>query len=184
MKQISHYKILILVYLSSVSCTPKTIDNTDYEIYSKILSTFKAKTLVVEELTTPIDIRFEFKGISARMPLLEEETLLDFNKNFIITDTLRNDFNVKKKIILLSQKEIHRIFSDPNTDGWNIFYKQYPKTQGITTFSRVGYNKNKTQALIYYWTQTYGLGGGGYYVLYVRKHHKWSLKYFNLVGCS
>jgi len=184
MKKISQYKISILFFLISVSCTPKTIDNADYEIYSKILSTFKAKTLVVEELTTPIDIRFEFKEISARMPLLEEETLLDFNKNFTITDTLRNTFNVKKKIILLSQKEINRFFSGSNTEGWNNFYKQYPKTQGITTFSRIGYNKNKTQALIYYWTQTRGLGGGGYYVLYVRKHDKWALKDFNLVGCS
>jgi hypothetical protein len=184
MKEKLFYKLPILSFLILISCTPKTFDNPDYEIYSRILSTFKAKTLVVEELTAPLDLRFEYKNISTRMPLLEEETHQDFNYKFSIIDTLQNTFNTKKKIILISQGELHEIFTDSDVYGWNNFYRHYPRTQGLTSFSRIGYNKTKTQALVYYWTQTFELAGAGYYVLYVRKHNRWALKYFEIVGIS
>ncbi len=47
--------------------------------------------------------------------------------------------------------------------------KRYPNSQGTMTLSRVGFNRNIKQALVYVGNQEGFLAGAGYYVLLVKK---------------
>jgi len=57
----------------------------------------------------------------------------------------------------------------PMKDGsveWEQYYRKFPGTRGYTTFSRPGFNAEKTYALVYFRNRCGVLcGGGGYYLL-------------------
>lgn len=74
----------------------------------------------------------------------------------------------------MNDSEVNEIFSDPNA-GWDFFYKKYPDSQGITTLSRVGFNIDKTKALVYFGTQSDGLAGTGYYVILQKEINRWKI---------
>jgi hypothetical protein len=78
----------------------------------------------------------------------------------------------KVKINLIGE-EIRRIFEggarDSENDGWKVFHKKYPTAGGFITLSRVGFNKEKTQSLIYVAHNCGWLCGEGNYILLVKK---------------
>lgn len=55
-------------------------------------------------------------------------------------------------VILLSREELNSLFSaghPQKPDGWDRFYAKYPKSPGIITISRVGFNRRGDLAMIY-----------------------------------
>jgi len=93
------------------------------------------------------------------------------------TERLRDHFLVPVEVILLSPKQIARIFkhSRGNKDGWQVFSQNYPASAGLITLSRVGFNPDKTQALVFV-AHTCGLlcGEGNYFVL-AKKDGEWKI---------
>jgi len=72
--------------------------------------------------------------------------------------------NLGVSYILLSTPEFLEITRDSN---WGeVLEEKYPGSQGCTSFSRVGFNNSRTQALVYV-IRIFGplMGGGGYYLL-------------------
>jgi hypothetical protein len=179
MKNIAFLSLFVLI-----SCSNDSSINSEYAIYSKLISSFKSKSIAIKQMTSPPIFDSDYQELHTDMPSLELETFNDFTKKLKTIDTLENIFNSKKKIILISQKEIQIIFSQQNKDGWDTFYKKYGKTQGITSLSQIGFNNNKTQALVSDWTQSWMLSGSGYYSLYEFKRGRWILKYRKLYGIS
>jgi hypothetical protein len=52
-------------------------------------------------------------------------------------------------------------------------YELFPNFhKGFLEFSNIGYNKSKTQAMIYYGYH-YGIMGGGIYLIYEKKKKGW-----------
>jgi len=76
--------------------------------------------------------------------------------------------------LLISETETGKIFS--GEDGWNRFYKEYRGAQGIMMLSRVGFDRNKNEALVYIGNQSDWLAGVGYYVLLRKESGKWVVK--------
>ncbi len=177
-------KLSILFAFLLVSCSEQKSINPDYEIYSQVISSFKHNSLVIECETRPPFVSFEYNDLIIKLPSLDKETLTDFNDKIKMVDTLKNRFITKKRITLIDMKTVNDIFSDKEYDAWNIFYKRYGNVQGITYFSRIGFNKSMTQAFLVDWTQSDWLGGEGFYSLYERKHNRWVLKYRKLYGMS
>jgi len=60
-------------------------------------------------------------------------------------------------------------------NGWENFNKIYSISTDLVEISRVGFNKNNTQAMIYYSRSNCGLCGSGYLCLYEFKNGKWYL---------
>ena len=58
-------------------------------------------------------------------------------------------------------------------DGWDDFYKKYPGSSGYITFSRVGFNSDKTKAVIYKETGCGMLCAYGGYVLLSKDNGAW-----------
>jgi hypothetical protein len=59
---------------------------------------------------------------------------------------------------------------------WPAYYKQFPGSQGILTFSRVGFSADGTQALFYLSNRCGDLCGTGMYVLMENRNGRWTIE--------
>lgn len=107
--------------------------------------------------------------------VLLKETVDDLRAKNKETHRFTRRFDIKRQYILVSEKEIDDIFKKGG-GWWEEFYRRYPETRGFVTFSRVGFNVDKTQALVYQSHSCGGLCGGGGYVLLVKVNGVWTSK--------
>lgn len=158
----------------------KNNDKGEYAVYEALLTDWNRspgiKSIVLGRFTKypsfgddNADTPLSFDGV-------EKEVLEDFNaknrrKSFELS---KNLFSVDNKIVLINESEMNEIFSDHNA-GWKFFYEKYPESQGITTLSRVGFNSDKTKALVYFGTQSDWLAGAGYLVILQKDAKNWKI---------
>ena len=102
---------------------------------------------------------------------LQDETLADYQRKNRSSDPLDLELVLVDQVICVSNDELRHIFQDRN--GWKRFREMYPQSRGIVDFSRVGFNANMTQALVYAGIQRDWLMGHGAYLLYSRKNGVW-----------
>jgi hypothetical protein len=77
------------------------------------------------------------------------------------------DFKLKNyKLIIVSGETLTSIFKDKVEQGWEDFYRKYPKAGGIVRMSRLFLEKDKTKGLIYISISKGGLNGVGYLVYF------------------
>jgi hypothetical protein len=109
---------------------------------------------------------------------LRAKTAENFRLNNEKPVKLTNGFNLKVKVNLISRDEMSAIFQRRNEkyDGWEFFRQRYPTADAIITFSRVGFNGDKTQALMYVGYQCDWLCGEGSYVLLAKEKGDWKIK--------
>ena len=77
---------------------------------------------------------------------------------------------------LLTQEEVDELRSQDETSGWKLFYEKYPDTVGLIHLSRVGFNADLSQALVYiahYHYQQPLLGG---YYFMIRQDGRWVIE--------
>jgi hypothetical protein len=77
--------------------------------------------------------------------------------------------------VFLSKNDEENLFQRKGTDGWKVFYSKYPKAGGITSFSRIGFNKTKDCAVLYSSIGCGWLCGTGHYHLLKKEEGKWKL---------
>jgi hypothetical protein len=105
-----------------------------------------------------------------------------------ISSDVRTDFKEKNKssclitpfaripnLHFMSNREHDLMFRNAST-GWSDFHKKYGKQAEILFFSRVGFNSEKTLALLHVSGGTGLMGGGGTLYLLDRKNGKWAVK--------
>ncbi len=87
-------------------------------------------------------------------------------------------------IKLLSRSELDSFFAVPakqkKPDGWDRFYARYPKSPGIITISRVGFNQRGDLAIIYLGSQSHWLAGSGQIHIFRKQHGKWVDERFSI----
>ncbi len=176
------------VYLSVGESENKTIfcpaevlnqtsdENEDYAVYSAILADHKyeTKVMVVNDYTAH-GLIADATNLNQEIPNLNEETISGFQTANKEDKKLENNFTTNGRIIFLSEKEESKIFRK-NQDGWARFYKKYPKARGIVTFSRVGFNQERTQALVSVSYSCGGLCGQGNFIFLQMKEGKWAVE--------
>lgn len=59
---------------------------------------------------------------------------------------------------------------------WRLFYKKYPESNGIVELSMIGYNREKTQALMCIGVNSNYLMGEGFFVFFELVNGKWKIK--------
>jgi hypothetical protein len=149
--------------------------NEEYAVYSAVLSAerYNSKMIVVRDET-----------LSGELAIPENFTNLISNSEYVIDDYQRkngtehfieNNFNVKGKVILLTEEDNEKIFSRGG-DVWKKFYKKYPDANGIITFSRVGMNVWRTEALVYVSKGCGWLCGEGGFIHLQKDNGKWVIK--------
>ena len=193
--------ILILVVLN-FSCNNKLntikVDDT-IEVYSTIIEKFNSSyskrfhgeniSIVINQISLgrgghvkdtsfPCgnDINTEFLYIKSRMKSLKKETFYDFVNRNGVNDTIINKFAASTNnsdVLFLSDSLVKEIFI--HLSGWEEFYKRYPKSHGILSFSIVGFDSSKNQAFLTISRMSDWTDGVGEYLLLEKKGTRWEI---------
>jgi len=149
-------------------------------VYASLLEGYAAELIVITDKTgldivsgeEELDETLDY--VKQGMPELEQETIDDFKNKNKESYSLKEDMDIGVDYLLISEEEIENIFQ--SATGWDDFYEKYPNSQGTMTLSKVGFNSEKDQALVYVGNQSHWLAGAGYYVLLVKENGDWIVK--------
>jgi hypothetical protein len=73
----------------------------------------------------------------------------------------------------ISSAALKGFFGSKGDSGWADFHRRYPEPQGYSSFSRVGFNEKKEQALVFVSYAGGWLNSRCDYVFLVRKGTEW-----------
>jgi hypothetical protein len=108
-------------------------------------------------------------------PELADEIWSDFQIKNEKPSLLERRFTLGVEYVFLSRQELESVFSK-NPSGWEDFYAKYPRSQGILTLSRVGFNEAKDTAVLYEGNQWHGAAGEGNMVLMKKTAGRWTVQ--------
>jgi len=157
--------------------TPTIIEEDEQTISALFFNDFSGTIAIVREDTFdssyPQDEQEARNYIESNLPDISEETLNNYIERNAVSSKLPTTMNLGVEYILISTPEFLEITGESN---WGeVLKEKYPGSQGCTSFSRVGFNNSRTQALVYVIRIFEPLvGGGGYYLL---EYHagKWDI---------
>ena len=109
------------------------------------------------------------------IPTLTEALWTDFTQRNAEQAELRNVFTEQGVTEVVHEDSIDAIFSSPPVGGWHVFHDRYPEAEGIITVSRVGFNADNSQALVFFAFNCGGLCGSGKYAFLRRMDGEWRL---------
>ncbi len=155
-----------------------------YEVYSTILPSAwpwqvaNAKRLVIlsETKSYKMCLRPEKEYDDLLRPAISEYVRLN-EKTWL----LQQNFRIDKPYDMITSDELKSSFEQ---EGWKTFYEKHPDTGGWIELSAIGFNKDKTIAVVYMGHSCGGLcGGGGFHVLQ-KKEGKWKPLKWKGRSCS
>ena len=104
------------------------------------------RSLTRSGLQVPPDERM-LSYLRENLERLDEETLADFLAKNREQYPVEPDLNPGGRLVCLRDEEFEHIFRD--MDGWARFRLEFPESDGTLRFSRVGLDRNVTQAMLY-----------------------------------
>jgi hypothetical protein len=94
---------------------------------------------------------------------LGEDTLADFLAKNREQHPVEPDLNPGGRLVCVDDGEFERIFRDE--EGWDRFRRTFPESDGTLRFSRVGLDREVTQAMLYAGQQfDWNVGSGGFWL--------------------
>ncbi|MCF7907709.1 MAG: hypothetical protein K9L86_02390 [Candidatus Omnitrophica bacterium] len=155
----------------------------EYLIYSTVVdewySNEQNKEILIRDHTSvyqlgrPIETELDY--VRQQMPVLEDEIINDFKAKNVRTYSLESFINQRVDYIIISQKEIDYIFD--HNPHWDSYYDRYPSSGGILTLSRVGFNRQRTRAILHVANQWNRSTGAGIYLSVVKqKDGSWKIE--------
>jgi len=108
-------------------------------------------------------------------PALQQTTIDAFRKANAQQAFARRSFQFPIDYEIITSDQLESFFK---THGysWPAYYKQYPGSNGILTWSRAGFNADGTQALFYFANHCGELCGGGSYVVMEKRSGRWVIE--------
>ena len=113
-------------------------------------------------------------SLVTQSPSLQQTTIDAFQKINSQQACIRRSFHIQVNYELIDSTRLDNIFKN-NGRGWMTYYKQFPNSQGILTFSRVSFSADGTQALFYLSNRCGGLCGCGRYVVMEKRNGHWMI---------
>jgi len=104
---------------------------------------------------------------------LKPETIEDFKAKNKEISHLEKKFPTKETYYLISDEELSKFFY--RGLDWEGFNKKYPNSGGFYTFSRVGFSKDGTQAILFVAHSCGSLCGEGYYYFLRNDNGEWKV---------
>lgn len=164
----------------------------EYKFISEIWSGSKDSLLVIKNNTIPanlseeegnrgihLDGRESISYLKEQIADLSDEIIKDFNLKNDKAYQLQRKFTFAGKYELMSENDVSKIFYEAEGDldsGWENFKNKYPNSFGYIQFSRIGFNKDRNQALIYSTSSGGSFSAEGSYIFYVKEKEKWVRK--------
>jgi len=144
-----------------------------YEIYSLLLPGeqsygFAQGTLVIQEETLA-SVELDDNCLTPQAAREFKDAIEDYkrhNKPMV----LQRRYKIDRPYELVTTETIGNFIRDFN---WDEFYKRYPGSGGIIMMSAVGFNRQRTLAIVYTWSTCNNLCGRGSFNLLKKAHGKW-----------
>jgi hypothetical protein len=159
------------------------IEVEEYAVYSVLLNQVHATgdtdQVIIREETSLDRLRDSIvkEDLTTLTEATDNEIAKDVSDNFQAANRrprlLSNRFSLKVKCVILGREEMAAI-SDPR-DGWNWFYTNYPH-QSLITLSRIGFNREMDQAVVYTSQESGGKTGRGEFVFLIKERNVWVIK--------
>ncbi|MEK6322531.1 MAG: hypothetical protein AABN33_12715 [Acidobacteriota bacterium] len=184
---------LISIELGSVSVSaPRgqsssdfAVSDEEYEIYSTVIKQKyvqpNTKLLIVEERTFRYDFAIENdepwrekrKGVTIDQSAAEDYEAKN-SRQWLLT---KASFKLPVKLNLITDLDLKAIFHGIWGDlEWTNYYRRYPESSGFVMLSRIGFNTERTQGLLYIGSRC-GPGCGDINFLLLEKANgTWTIK--------
>ena len=170
-----------LVFLSSplfalAQSTPEIYRVPEaYEIYAALLpeqwSVTDAHTnkMIIRAETASYEMCLKPEGESVAIVGPAIANFQEVNKKtWLLAKTIPMDLPYE----FIFEKDLKAIFKE-GVSGWKEFYEKYPNSGGVNEVSAVGFNADKTVAVVYVAHSCGGLCGGGGFEVLEKKAGKW-----------
>jgi hypothetical protein len=135
----------------SAAAKPYDLDEA-YRVYSVLLPQEEsygfAKGTVVIQQETVSDQRASGACLTAESADKFKDAISDFERANSRPWLLQRQFTIQKPYELVSSDAIKLSFNEHGAD-WDGFYKSHPGSGGFLALSAVGFNKDKTLAIVY-----------------------------------
>jgi hypothetical protein len=115
------------------------------------------------------------ESLRERDPALQQSTLNAFRKANDQQAFLRRSLHPSIEYQIASSAQLGPIFCK-GCGFWPAYYKQFPGSQGLLTFSGVGFSADGTQAFFYFRNRCGGLCGRGDYVIMQKHDGRWAIQ--------
>jgi len=192
--------LFLAVHVSAQSATYADTTNEEYRVYDAMIKTMfagdkvtfdtqaKVRQLIIRE-RTKTQYAFSDKGenwtqVKYRLPKLTDELIADYETKVKTERKLKRSFDIALQYTYMSAKEHAEFFLPRTKDGWPEFYKKYPDSGGYISFSNVGFNKARDQALVYFVHWCGSLCGTGHYVILTKAKNGWQVDTIGMVWIS
>lgn len=158
------------------------VSQDEFTIYDLVInSRYTRKStqlLVIQEETAFGNIKEhslaeQLKYVGDKLPQIEQSVLREFSTKNSKSYKLSDNFNLTVKHILASSDVLDPMLQLPSF--WREFYKRFPDAQGMLSLSRVAFNSEGNQALVYIATASGPDTGGSYYVFLTKKGNYWTI---------
>ncbi|HEU0175566.1 MAG TPA: hypothetical protein VFV58_14995 [Blastocatellia bacterium] len=149
-------------------------DAEAYEVYSVILPTVwpsllgNAKSLVIRSETIGYKMCLQPEAESEKIIGQAISEYVKLNK---MAWLLQRRLSIEKPYELIPYDELRSALKQ---GGWENFYKQYPNSGGWIELSAIGFNADKTVAVVYMGRHSWSLSGGGRFHVLQKKDGKWT----------
>jgi hypothetical protein len=157
---------------------PTTTREEDEEaIYRYILNEYSPSDnlIVIKEYAE--DSHFSDRTLDVLF-IPDERVLQETMDDFIVQNKIPSPFaanmELGKEYVVLTKVEMDAIWNGEQ-DGWEVFRKKHPDSYGIMNLSQIGFNKTRTQALVYYGEQVGQGMGSGSGCLFEKENGSWKL---------
>lgn len=177
--------IILITLILLIKCDyndSKDISNESYSVYSAVIDSFFSNSeiklvksqsylyqiAVDKKEFIDLNVKIYSKWLSQKHSIAVENYFKNMENNSI----LKNKFSSKVPVKLISDNEMkgERIIE---------IIRKHPESNGILTFSLVGFNEKKTEAFLYIENFRGGLDAFGGYVYLVKIDSKWKVKKYD-----
>lgn len=178
--------IISLLVTSCSAATPTlTIEQHEAAIYSLLLDRNPEKyitgtPIVIFGETEHLDVDREI--LERIFPTLEDETFENYQESNKVPHTINFPLTTNKPYVLVSKFELDSLID--KYDNWDKFNEKFPETHVVTFFSKVGFNKEGTQALVYMGHSCGGECGVGDIYLFSFDGTEWKMKGYERIWIS
>jgi len=169
----------------------------EYDIYSAVLGEMEqdlAMVLVLGDKTwdrlsnlePEFRYRYDLKQIvedwssppPAPLSASRDEAIKDYGVKNSTPLFLKQRFDVKSKCLIISEGELRDVFtrSKNSIDGWRAYYRKYPSSPGFIRLSRVGFNRQMTEAVVYVERACGSLCADGHFKLLEKERGRWYIR--------
>lgn len=191
------YRILLLLVVpllllascsddDPVSTAPDDLTDDEYAIWSATIDSLvvweKDDVVVLQNSTDSYPLHDSTTASYLRGQLkVPDAAIQNYEERNAVPATIERKLTLDVEYTLLGKQEIEVIII---AGGYDELYSRYPRCNGVTTLSRVGFNVDRTVALVYL-SQTPGfLAGVGWAVLLRKVTGKWQVTTSTVVWVS